>query len=321
MTMELPIELRQLLEEQAGTFPLKQLTAAAAKMSEKYRSETGASISGSAETCAYAVVRMPATYGAASAALEQAAKRFNGEISTMLDVGAGTGAVCWAAAEIFPDIEHTVCLERDKNMTEIGEKLMKNGGFPCAYEWKSFDLTSGAISQRAQLVTASYVLNELGSKQRAEAVKKLWNAAEKMLVIIEPGTPKGFANLLEIRSLLINSGAHIIAPCPSDGECPLPSDDWCHFSARIARTKLHKQLKGGDAPYEDEKFCYIAAVRSNTEPSVPRIIRHPKIESGKITLELCTADGITQKIVTKKDGAAFKKARKADWGDDFSCAK
>ena len=61
--MELPIELRLLLEEQAGAFPLKQLTAAAAKMSEKYRSETGASISGSAETCAYAVVRMPATYG------------------------------------------------------------------------------------------------------------------------------------------------------------------------------------------------------------------------------------------------------------------
>lgn len=319
--MELPIELRQLLEKQAGAFPLKQLTAAAAKMSEKYRSETGASISGSAETCAYAVVRMPATYGAASAALEQAAKRFDGEISTMLDVGAGTGAVCWAAAEIFPEIEYAVCLERDKNMTEIGEKLMKNGGFPCGYEWKSFDLTSSAISQKVQLVTASYVLNELEPKQRAEAVKKLWNAAEKLLVIIEPGTPKGFASLLEMRSLLIDFGAHIIAPCPCDEECPLPSDDWCHFSARVARTKLHKLLKGGDAPYEDEKFCYIAAVRSSAESAVSRIIRHPKIESGKITLELCTASGISQKIVTKKDGAAFKRARKANWGDDLSYTK
>ncbi len=319
--MELPIELRQLLEEQAGAFPLKQLTAAAAKMSEKYRSETGASISGSAETCAYAVVRMPATYGAASAALEQAAKRFDGEISTMLDVGAGTGAVCWAAAEIFPEIEYAVCLERDKNMTEIGEKLMKNGGFPCGYEWKSFDLTSSAISQKVQLVTASYVLNELEPKQRAEAVKKLWNAAEKLLVIIEPGTPKGFASLLEMRSLLIDFGAHIIAPCPCDEECPLPSDDWCHFSARVARTKLHKLLKGGDAPYEDEKFCYIAAVRSSAASAVSRIIRHPKIESGKITLELCTASGISQKIVTKKDGAAFKQARKANWGDDLSYTK
>jgi len=319
--MELPIELRHLLEEQASTFSLKQLTAAAAKMSEKYRSETGASVSGSAETCAYAVVRMPATYGAASAALEQAAKRFDGEISTMLDVGAGTGAVCWAAAEIFPDIEYLTCLERDKNMSEIGERLMKNGSFPCAFEWKSFDLISEEIPQKAQLVTASYVLNELESRQRVEAVKKLWNAAEKLLIIIEPGTPKGFANLREIRSQLINSGAHIIAPCPSDGKCQLPSNDWCHFSARIARTKLHKQLKGGDVPYEDEKFCYIAAVHANTEPAPLRIIRHPKIESGKITLELCTANGISQKIVTKKDGADFKQARKAKWGDDFSYTK
>lgn len=321
MTMELPIELRLLLEEQAGAFPLKQLTAAAAKMSEKYRSETGASISGSVETCAYAVVRMPATYGAASAALEQAAKRFDGEISTMLDVGAGTGAVCWTAAEIFPDIEYATCLERDKNMSEIGEKLMKSGGFPCGYEWKSFDLTSGEIPPKAQLVTASYVLNELEQKRRAETVKKLWNAAEKLLVIIEPGTPKGFANLLEIRSNLIDLGAHIIAPCPSDGKCPLPPDDWCHFSARIARTKLHKQLKGGDAPYEDEKFCYVAAIRGNAEPADARIVRHPKIESGKITLEICTESGIAQKIVTKKDGAAFKQARKANWGDDFSYTK
>ncbi len=319
--MELPIELRLLLEEQAGAFPLKQLTVAAAKMSEKYRSETGASISGSVETCAYAVVRMPATYGAASAALEQTAKRFDGEISTMLDVGAGTGAVCWAAAEFFPDIEYVTCLERDKNMSEIGEKLMKSGGFPCEYEWKSFDLTSGEIPQKAQLVTASYVLNELEQKRRAEAVKKLWNAAEKLLVIIEPGTPKGFANLLEIRSNLIDLGAHIIAPCPSDGKCPLPPDDWCHFSARIARTKLHKQLKGGDAPYEDEKFCYVAAIRGNAEPADARIVRHPKIESGKITLEICTESGIAQKIVTKKDGAAFKQARKANWGDDFSYTK
>lgn len=319
--MELPIELRQLLDEQAGAFSLKQLTAAAAKMSEKYRSETGATISDRAEICAYAVVRMPATYGAASAALKQTAKRFGGEISTMLDVGAGTGAVCWAAAEIFHELEKATCLERVKNMSEIGEKLMEKGGFPREYEWKSFNLISEEISQKSQLVTASYVLNELEQKQRTEAVRKLWNAAEKLLVIIEPGTPKGFANLLEIRSQLINLGAQIIAPCPVSGECPLAYDDWCHFSARIARTKLHKQLKGGDAPYEDEKFCYIAAVRVSAEPAPSRIIRHPKIESGKITLELCTANGISQKIVTKKDGAAFKQARKANWGDDFNCKK
>lgn len=315
--MELPIELKQILEEYASGFPLKQLAATANEMSQKYRAENGFSVKTKAETCAYAVVRMPATYCAALFALEQTAKRFGTDIETMLDVGAGTGAVCWAAGEVFPDLNSVSCLEREGNMSEIGEMLMKKGNFPCDFSWNSFDLTSGAALPKAQLVTASYVLNELNKNDRKSAVSRLWTAAEKLLIIIEPGTPAGFAVLREVRENLIQLGANIVAPCPSAGECPLLSDDWCHFSARAARSKLHKQLKGGDAPYEDEKFCYIAAARGNVEPCAARVIRHPKIESGKITLPLCTANGITQKIVTKKDGALFKKARKTDWGEEL----
>ena len=105
------------------------------------------------------------------------------------------------------------------------------------------------------------------------------------------------------------------APCPTNGECTLPEDDWCHFTARVQRSKIHKQLKGGDAPYEDEKFCFIAVSRTEVE-GASRILRHPKIESGKITLRLCTADGICDKLVTKKS-PLFKAARKSDSGDSF----
>lgn len=315
--MELPIELKQILEEYAREFPLKQLTAAANQMSEKYRAENGFSVKSKAETCAYAVVRMPATYCAALFALEQAAARFGSEIETMLDVGAGTGAVCWAAGEVFPELSRVSCLEREKNMSEIGEMLMEKGNFPCDFSWNSFDLTSGAALPKAGLVTASYVLNELNQSDRKSAVSRLWAATEELLVIIEPGTPAGFSVLREVRESLTALGANIVAPCPIAGECPIRSDDWCHFSARAARSKLHKQLKGGEAPYEDEKFCYIAVSRKKAEQCSARVIRHPKIESGRITLSLCTADGITQKIVTKKDGALFKKARKTDWGEEI----
>ncbi len=315
--MELPVELKQILEEYAGEFSFKQLAAASAAMSEKYRAENGFSVSSRVETCAYAVVRMPATYCAALFALEQTASRFDAEIGTMLDVGAGTGAASWAAGEIFPTLSSVTCLEREKNMTEIGRTLMEKGSFPCGFSWKDFELSGSAALPKAHLVTASYVLNELDPKEREGAVSRLWEAAEELLLIIEPGTPAGFAVLREVRKRLTELGAHIIAPCPSSGECPIKSDDWCHFSARAARSKLHKQLKGGDAPYEDEKFCYIAAARKSSESCAARVIRHPKTESGKITLSLCTPDGITQKIVTKKDGALFKKARKTDWGDEL----
>ena len=317
--MELPIELKNVIESFAADIPVKKLISASNAISSRYRNESGSGkslISSEIEALAYAVVRMPATIAAAGSAMEYAAARFDDEITSMLDVGAGTGACCWAAAELFPDIEQITCLEREKEMLSFGKKLMNEGDFGVECEWINKDITSN-FNHKADLVTASYVLNELSSADREIVVKKLWDSTEKLLIIVEPGTPVGFKNILDVRNILLNSGAKILAPCPHNESCPLPDDDWCHFTARTSRTKLHKQLKGGDVPYEDEKYCYIAAVRDALEPSSARVIRHPKIESGKITLKLCTSAGIIEKIVTKKDGALFKAARKASSGDEF----
>ena len=48
-----------------------------------------------------------------------------------------------------------------------------------------------------------------------------------------------------------------------------------------------------------------------------RILRHPQIESGKITLQLCTPSGLVTLPVRKRDGTLFKTARKANSGDAF----
>ena len=100
-------------------------------------------------------------------------------------------------------------------------------------------------------------------------------------------------------------------------KCPLSSNDWCHFSTRVARSKLHKVLKGGDAPYEDEKYSYIAFSKSPCNRCKNRILRHPQIISGHITLEVCSKDGLNTIKVTKKDKELFKVARKAKVGDEF----
>ena len=317
--MELPIEFKNVTEEMAADIPVKKLISAANAISERYRSEAASGkslITNDTEAIAYAIVRMPATIGAAGSAMQYAADRYDSEITSVLDIGAGTGACCWAAAEIFPDVESFTCLEREKSMISLGKSLMEKGDFPYDYNWVGCDITEG-FNCKADLVTASYVLNEMPDNKQEKLISAMWNATEKLLIIIEPGTPKGFKNILKIREQLINSGAHIIAPCPHGNCCPLPSDDWCHFTARVSRTKLHKQLKGGEAPFEDEKYCYIAAVKEDYEPCSARVLRHPKIESGKITLKLCGCDGIYEKIVTKKDGSLFKKARKADCGDEL----
>ena len=87
----------------------------------------------------------------------------------------------------------------------------------------------------------------------------------------------------------------------------------------MARTKIHKILKDGDSPYEDEKFAYIAISKFKTRKEDSVILRHPKIENGRITLKLCTPSGnIEEKTITKKDKELFKKTKKLNCGDIFS---
>lgn len=314
--MEFPQVLRAHIEQRFESENLKAMTAVAEGLSSRYRSESGTGkslVSSSRDVLAYAAVRMPATYGAVSRALELTLRHFSGELTSILDVGAGTGAAALAAAEIT-GCQSVTCIERERAMISLGSELMRLRGI--SPHWINRDISAG-ISEKAALVLCSYCMNEMSAEARKTALCRLWDAAEQLLLIIEPGTPAGFAQLKEARNTLAELGGHIVAPCPEAEQCPLPDDDWCHFTVRIPRTRLHKQLKGGDAPYEDEKFCFLAVSKTPQNRCKARILRHPRIESGKITLRLCTENGIHDSVITRKS-PLFKSARKADSGDSFN---
>lgn len=318
--MELPFALKAAIEEKCAAHPTADLIAAARNISERYRNESGHGkrlLTEDVEALSYAVVRMPATFGAVSAALSHTLDCFDAPIATVLDVGAGTGAATWAVHEALDGEATFTCLEREEAMIRLGSGLMAEDEVLSQVRWVRHDLAAAPVSQRADLVIASYALNELSEDKRAEVLRNLWDCAEKLLLIIEPGTPVGFAQLRKARETLIALGGHVAAPCVHQEECPLPADDWCQFTARVARSRLHKLLKGGDVPYEDEKFSYLAVAKESARPAQCRILRHPQKESGRITLRLCTQEGIQDKAVTKKQGELFKRARKADSGDAF----
>ncbi len=96
----------------------------------------------------------------------------------------------------------------------------------------------------------------------------------------------------------------------------MPGTDWCHFSARVARSSLHRQVKGGSLPYEDEKFGYVAATRFPAAAAEGRIVRRPQTRKGQVLLDLCTEGGALRRdTVTKRHGTRYKAARDAEWGD------
>lgn len=316
--MEFPAELRCEIEQLLSQENTADMSAAAEGISRRYRENDGSGrrmVSSRRDILAYAAVRMPATFGAVCRSLQLALEcvpEERREFHTVLDIGAGTGAASIAAA-LTAECSEIRCIEREPEMMALGELFTGICGVPA--QWSRGDITEG-ISGKAELVLCSYCLNELTQSDRRNAVKRLWDSTQRMLLIIEPGTPEGWSHMMEIRRQLIDMGGHIAAPCPSQGECPLDGGDWCHFTERIQRSRMHKRLKGGDVPYEDEKFCFIAASREPAEPCGARVLRHPLTESGRITLELCTPAGRERRMVTKKS-PQFKAARKAESGSGF----
>ena len=187
-------------------------------------------------------------------------------------------------------------------------------------QWSKLDLRSGLSCEKHDLVVISYTLGELPQATADAVLVKAWKCAGKFLVVIEPGTRRGFAAVNAARSAMIANVAHIFAPCPHASACPMAAaGDWCHFSQRVERTSQHRQLKGGDLGYEDEKFSYVIAAKSNSPSLGARIVRHPGKHSGHIQLALCTPQGrIENRTVTRSSKEAYKRARKAEWGDSWT---
>lgn len=312
-------ELRMALAAVTAAYEQEGLRRDAQALSERYRLRTGTGkrlLTGEREAAAYAAARMPATFEAIRAALAWSLAGAGLSPRTLLDCGAGTGAAGWAADSLLP-LERVICLEREAAMRAVGQRLMASGSAALAgADWREADLASDAPLPRAELVIEGYMLGELAGEARIPAAQRLFDAAQQMAVFVEPGTPQGFENLRAVREALMAQGAHVAAPCPQGcAACPMEAGDWCHFAVRVQRSRLHKSLKGGEAPFEDEKFAYLAVMREPpAQPCAARVLRHPLIAPGRIALTLCTAQGRMQRAITKKD-PLWKRARKLDAGD------
>lgn len=317
--MELPYSLSQAISKLTEGLSVSDLSKAAQTLSQRYRGKKERSgqplLTDRTEAAAYVVTRMPATYGAVYTALSWTMEHLDCRLQTLLDVGAGTGAATWAAQEILHPSSIT-CLEAEDSMKQRGIALMQGTELQSA-AWVSGNLTREELPCQADLVLASYVLNEISQEQRNAVLDKLWNSTKELLLIVEPGTPDHFVQLREACAYLRSLGGFVAAPCPDVENCPITGEDWCHFTCRIPRSRLHRQLKGGEVPYEDEKFTYLAVSRKPCTPCISRVLRHPVIETGRVTLELCSPCGKQSMMLRKKD-PEYKVARKLRCGDSFS---
>ncbi|GJT98182.1 methyltransferase-like protein 17, mitochondrial [Tanacetum coccineum] len=231
----------------------------------KYRDE---------QTIAYVASRMPAVFSACHRVLTEVKRRIP-EFSPkrVLDFGAGTGSGFWAMREVWPNsLEKVNIVEPSQSMQRAGLSLIKDlKNLPIIKSYGSLQALTQDIKtdRKHDLVIASYVLGEIPTlKDRITIVRQLWDLTQDVLVLMEPGTPHGANIISQLRSHILwmekrksrklektpnhackdlmthRCGAHIVAPCPHDGACPLDNTGkYCHFVQRLQRTTTQLAYK------------------------------------------------------------------------------
>lgn len=312
--MSLPDRLKETVEEMLENVSINDLKKAQKELQSQYKNNRFSSVfQDPLKRLCYLGARFPATYAAVRSVFEKI--KDPSSYKTLLDLGAGPATATLAAWEVFPSLLETTLIEKDHNAASLGTKLLE------LYRegvWVYEDLEKIRTLKAADLAVFSFSLGEI--KNRVPILRAVWESGTKTIVIVEPGSPQGYRTILEARSLFLEWGGHIIAPCPHEKTCPLSKgSDWCHFAVRLERTRFHRLLKEGTLNYEDEKFSYLIIGKEKEEKTEGRIIRRPEYSPGHVRLSLCTQDGEAQTITIskKKEKDVYRLAREKEWGDLF----
>lgn len=304
--MQLPEALQSAIDQILENTPQAVLRKARESLSQDYREGRTSPFADEAKRLAYLGARMPATYAAVRKVLENISLS-----GSVLDMGAGPGTASWAAADLFPALEKITLIEKSSEAIALGKTLAAS--HPVLQKASWIHQSIGEPIPKADAAILSYVLSELSEPM--VVVEACWEAVP-LLILIEPGTPKAFQLMRKIRERLIDLKAYIVAPCPHALGCPIQGADWCHFAARVERTRLHRLLKEGSLGYEDEKFSYLIASKTPALPVSNRILRHPLKQSGHVRLTVCTDSGkIEEKTISRKHKELYRQARDSNWGN------
>ena len=188
----LPAELQAALSNRLEGLSRHDTALRAARISQTYREggNSGA-IRSEIDALAYALARMPATYAAATAALNALCElRPDFAPRTLLDIGAGPGTASWAAMEAFPSLTSFALADDNEALRTLALELMRGSFRLGETNYQKGDARKLlAATEPTDLVIASYMIGELDERERSEFAALAWQKTRDMLLIIEPGTP------------------------------------------------------------------------------------------------------------------------------------
>jgi ribosomal protein RSM22 (predicted rRNA methylase) len=284
-------------------------------LSQRYR--RGGQSKG-ADFASYLAARLPATFAATSKVLEQVSQRLPTFLpATAIDVGAGPGTAGWAALQQWSSLQMLNQLESAPDLAQLAKSLNAESGNDVLRNvvQNAQSITSAVSAQTFDLVLASYVLAEVQAPDQTKAMNNLLAYTAGVLIVVEPGTPQGFARILALRQTALRRGLHLVGPCTHELDCPMSGGDWCHFKTRVQRSRDHMHAKAALVPFEDEPFSWVAISRQTVALSGARVIAPPVHTKPGIDLKLCHDGKITSQHIASRAKATYKALKKTQWGD------
>jgi hypothetical protein len=202
-----------------------------------------------------------------------------------------------------------------------------------ASPWR-FRLVKGTLdageASGADWVIAANAFNELDRSARSAA--RLERSAHLLartvkpggrLLLIEPGTRWGGHAIAMLRGMLLELGMVPLAPCPHDGECPMPGSTrgpWCHFNfdVRGAPRRLETLTARAGMPKEDVSLSFLLASRDEGAVSGGvRVVSQPFPVPGGFGVYGCADRGLAL-LTVKRAVSAPRPGRlmQVSWPED-----
>jgi SAM-dependent methyltransferase len=192
----------------------------------------------------------------------------------MLDLGCGSGAfslavLAWLARSGADPAGlpagQAVLVDQSRELLEIAGANMRRFAQRVLPGWPlSIELHAQRVSRYLErspdagsfeLVGAAMMLNELelvGSRRRSRSphlIRQIGRQAEAdgLLILVEPGTRRGYLNLMPVRDQL--GEWPILYPCPHHVACPMAGEAarrWCHATVPLPRPFFFDDVLQGE---------------------------------------------------------------------------
>ena len=242
------------------------------------------------------------------------------DVESVVDFGGGPGTFLFAISK-FKTLNKYTNVERSDSFIGIMNVLVEEFLSSSTTNTHVDSISCNYLKPGSQdiptsdLCVFSYTLCE-----RDNSLACLSDLVEhsNMVLIIEPGTPSGFKNIIQARDKLIEKGFGTIAPCTvSNGFCPLrdSESDWCHFVERVDRSRIQRHLKNGVLGYEYEKYSYLLMSKNSIHSDGKRIISRPNYTKHSISFDICSEKNSHIVITKKENKSEFKIVKKSIRGD------